>query len=76
MIGFRGILLNETKGTGIMTQSFAGYEPYKGKLQKHNKGAIIASSPGQATAYAIKEFEKLGTFFVKHQSNVNNIKIK
>jgi GTP-binding protein len=46
MIGFRGILLNETKGTGIMTQSFAGYEPYKGKLQKHNKGAIIASSPG------------------------------
>lgn len=43
MIGFRGVLLSETKGTGVMTSTFVGYETFKGKMQKHYKGAIIAT---------------------------------
>lgn len=53
-------MLNETKGKAIITQEFIGYEPHKGKIVKHMKGAIISMSDGIATEYGLKACEKFG----------------
>ena len=57
--------MNETKGTGILSTSFLKYDAYKGKLKKSQKGAIISSAAGVASAYGIDRLEKFGIFFVK-----------
>lgn len=42
LIGFRGEMLTETRGTGIMHQQFDGYEPYAGEIPGRTRGALIA----------------------------------
>lgn len=38
LIGFRGEMLTETRGTGIMHQQFDGYEPYAGEIPGRTRG--------------------------------------
>lgn len=57
LIGFRSVLLNDTKGTANLESYVIGYEPHKGTLAKHNKGALISTATGVTTHYAIKNME-------------------
>ena len=41
-------------------QEFIGYEPHKGKITKHTKGAIISMADGVASEYGLKACEKFG----------------
>jgi GTP-binding protein len=59
------VLLDETKGTGIMLSQVVGYEPYKGRLQKFSKGSIVSMAEGIISAYALKDIEKFGQLFVR-----------
>ena len=65
LFGFRSKFLIETRGTGIMNTSFAGYKPCKGEMQKRIKGALISMEAGSATAYALDSLQERGTLFVK-----------
>ncbi len=65
LIGFRGEMLTETRGTGIMHQQFDGYEPYAGEIPGRNRGALIALEQGDVTSYALEGIQDRGTFFVK-----------
>ena len=38
LIGFRGEMLTETRGTGIMHQQFDAYEPYAGEIPGRTRG--------------------------------------
>jgi GTP-binding protein len=33
LLGYRNVFFTDTKGSGIMTRAFKGYEPYKGDLE-------------------------------------------
>ena len=65
LIGFRGEMLTETRGTGIMHQQFDGYEPHAGDIPGRNRGALIALELGDATGYALEGVQDRGTFFVE-----------
>jgi GTP-binding protein len=65
LIGFRGELLTETRGTGLMHQQFMGYEPYKGEIAGRLRGAIVALEDGETTAYALEGVQDRGVFFVE-----------
>lgn len=65
LIGFRGELLTETRGTGLMHQQFMGYEPYKGEIAGRLRGAIVALEDGETTAYALEGMQDRGVFFVE-----------
>jgi GTP-binding protein len=54
LIGFRGEMLTETRGTGIMHQQFDGYEPYAGEIPGRTRGALIALEQGDVTGYALE----------------------
>jgi len=64
LIGFRGEMLTETRGTGIMHQQFDQYEPYFGKVPSRNRGALIALENGDVTSYALEGIQDRGIFFV------------
>jgi len=65
LIGFRGEMLTETRGTGIMHQQFDGYEPYAGEIPGRNRGALIALEQGDVTGYALEGIQDRGEFFVE-----------
>ncbi|HEY7467734.1 MAG TPA: translational GTPase TypA, partial [Dehalococcoidia bacterium] len=70
LIGFRGECLTKTKGTAIVHQLVAGYEPFKGELQDRQKGALVAMEAGEAVPYALFRLQDRGTFFIEPGTRV------
>ena len=46
LIGYRGQFLTDTRGEGIMSSRFLGYEPYAGDMLSRINGAIISDRAG------------------------------
>ncbi|HET7152250.1 MAG TPA: translational GTPase TypA [Candidatus Kapabacteria bacterium] len=64
LIGFRSQFLTDTRGTGTMHQLFHGYMPYKGDIDVHHHGALIAMETGDTTGYALESVQERGVLFV------------
>src|SRR5699024_6676571 len=64
-IGFRGEMMTETRGTGIMHQQFNSYEPFAGKIPGRTSGTLIALERGEVTSYALEGLQDRGTFLVE-----------
>ena len=64
LIGLRGILMNETKGTVIMNSLPMGYEPLRAGLNQTRNGALIAFEAGLTTPYALEGAEARGELFI------------
>ncbi|MFT3916370.1 MAG: translational GTPase TypA [Anaeromyxobacteraceae bacterium] len=65
LIGFRGEFLTLTRGEGIMSSQFDGYEPWQGKIDKRTSGAIVSDREGDVVAYACFYAQERGSLFVK-----------
>ncbi len=65
LIGFRGEFLTLTRGEGIMSSQFDGYEPWQGRIEKRKSGAIVADRVGPVVAYACFYGQERGALFVK-----------
>lgn len=65
LLGFRSQFLTDTRGTGLLNLSFAGYEPYKGDFATRTKGALVSMEPGRVTAYALDNLQARGILFVE-----------
>ena len=70
LIGFRGDFTTITRGTGILHQSFHGYEPYKGDLPMRTRGALVQMEGGDAVAYSIFRLQDRGWFFIEPGTKV------
>ena len=64
MIGFRGQMLTETRGEGVMNTLFDGWDTHAGPIGRRQNGAIVADRAGQTTAYALFHIQPRGTLFV------------
>ena len=64
LIGFRSQLLTETRGHGVMSHIFMGYEPYKGDIKGRYKGVLIAFEAGEATTYGLYNVQERGILFI------------
>ena len=64
LIGFRGEFLTSTRGTGLLTTVFDGWEPWGGVMAKRQLGAIVSDRQGVATPYAMNHLQARGEFFI------------
>jgi GTP-binding protein len=64
LIGFRGEFLTSTRGTGLLTTMFDGWEPWGGIMAKRLLGAIVSDRMGVCTPYAMNHLQARGEFFV------------
>jgi GTP-binding protein len=64
LIGFRGLLLTETRGTALMHTHHAGWVPWAGDLPHRQGGALISDRSGSTTAYALDNLQQRGEMFV------------
>ncbi len=65
LIGYRSEMLTDTRGFGVMTSVFKGYEPYKGDIQERTRGSVIAFEDGVTTTYGLFNAQERSTLFLK-----------
>jgi len=70
LIGLRGELLTETRGTAVMNHVFDGYQPYKGDIPGRRTGALVSMENGSVTAYALEMLQERGKLFVEPGTEV------
>ncbi len=64
LIGFRTEFLTETRGTGVLSHVFEGYEPWAGEIRPRERGSLVADRTGPATTYAMLNLQDRATMMV------------
>lgn len=64
LIGYRSELLTDTKGFGVMSSVFDGYEPYKGDVAERARGSLVCFEDGITTAYGLFNAQERCRLFV------------
>ncbi|WP_138442404.1 translational GTPase TypA [Sinomonas susongensis] len=70
LIGFRTKFLTDTRGAGIASSIFEGYEPWAGDIEYRTNGSLVADRAGVATPFAMINLQERGTFFVQPTAEV------
>ena len=65
LIGFSTEFLNLTRGTGLMSHIFDGYEAYKGDIEGRKNGVLISHEDGEIFTYALGKLDDRGRMFVR-----------
>jgi GTP-binding protein len=65
LIGFQNEFLNLTRGTGLASNIFDGYEGYKGEIASRKNGVLISMDDGEIVTYALGKLDDRGRMFVK-----------
>jgi len=70
LIGFRTEFLTETRGTGILSHVFSGWEEWLGEMRLRQTGSVIADRKGSVTGHAITNLQERTTLFVSPNDEV------
>jgi GTP-binding protein len=70
LFGYRSEFMTDTRGEGILSAVFEGYEPLKGDIPHRSMGAMICFETGEATGYGLFGAQERGTLFITPQTKV------
>ncbi len=65
LIGFSNEFMNLTRGTGLISNIFDGYEAYKGEIEGRKSGVLISMDDGEIVTYALGKLDDRGRMFVR-----------
>ncbi|TFZ08254.1 translational GTPase TypA [Ramlibacter humi] len=65
LIGFSNEFLNLTRGSGLISNIFDRYEPFKGDIGGRKNGVLISMDDGEIFTYALGKLDDRGRMFVK-----------
>lgn len=72
LIGYRSSFLTDTRGLGIMSSRFKGYDLWRGEVTSRNRGSIVSMDTGTATAYQLENLQDRGVLFIGPGTDVYN----
>src|ERR1700719_573237 len=64
LIGLRGQLLTDTRGTALIHSILEGWTDYAGDMAMRPTGALVADRPGVSVAYALWGIQERGEMFI------------
>ena len=64
LFGYRSELLTDTRGEGIISSIFAGYEEFRGEIKTRFTSSLVASETGVATTYGLYQSQDRGPLFI------------
>ena len=65
LIGFSNEFMNLTRGSGLISNIFDGYEAHKGEIGGRKNGVLISMDAGEIFTYALGKLDDRGRMFVK-----------
>ncbi|MBX7490103.1 translational GTPase TypA [Helicobacter turcicus] len=70
LIGYRSEFLTDTKGEGVMNNSFLEFRPFSGSVETRGNGALISMENGEATPFSLGNIQERGVLFIPPQTKV------
>ena len=64
LVGYRGQLLTETRGTALLHQIGAGYGPWAGDVTHRTSGVLVSDRAGESNAYGLFNLQERATMFI------------
>jgi GTP-binding protein len=64
LIGYRGQLLTDTRGTALLHQIGEGYGPWAGEVTHRTNGVLVADRAGTSNAYGLFNLQERAELFV------------
>ena len=64
LVGYRGQLLTETRGTALLHQIGEGYGPWAGEVAHRTTGVLISDRAGISNAYALYNLQERSELFI------------
>ena len=65
LIGFRTPFLTATRGEGVLSTTYIGYQPCKEEIVSTRPGVLVASEEGKAVAYGLNIAQGRGLTFIE-----------
>ncbi len=70
LLGYRNEFVVDTRGEGILTTIFAGFNPYAGVVTKTEFGSMISMENGKALAFALDNLQTRGVLYIPVNTEV------
>ena len=64
LIGYRGQLLTDTRGTALLHQIGEGYGPWAGEVTHRTNGVLISDRAGTSNAYGLFNLQERASLFI------------
>ncbi len=64
LFGYRSELLTDTRGEGLISSIFAGYEEFRGEIKTRFTSSLVASETGTSTTYGLYQSQDRGPLFI------------
>jgi GTP-binding protein len=64
LVGYRGQLLTETRGTALLHQIGAGYGPWAGEVTHRTSGVLVSDRSGESNAYALFNLQERASMLI------------
>ena len=64
LIGYRGQLLTDTRGTALLHQIGEGYGPWAGEVTHRTNGVLVSDRTGTSNAYALFNLQDRSELFI------------
>jgi len=64
LIGYRGQLLTDTRGTALLHQIGEGYGPWAGEVTHRTNGVLVSDRAGTSNAYGLFNLEQRAELFI------------
>ena len=64
LIGYRGQLLTDTRGTALLHQIGEGYGPWAGEVTHRTNGVLVADRTGASNAYGLFNLQERAELFI------------
>ncbi|MFL5757745.1 MAG: translational GTPase TypA [Chloroflexota bacterium] len=70
LIGYRGQLLTDTRGTALLHQIGEGYGPWAGEVTHRTNGVLVSDRTGVSNAYGLFNLQERAELFIGAGENV------
>ena len=64
LIGYRGQLLTDTRGTALLHQIGEGYGPWAGEVTHRTNGVLVSDRTGTSNAYGLFNLQERSELFI------------
>ncbi len=64
ILGYRNQFIIDTKGEGILSSRFVGFEPYAGEIKKRVVGSMISMATGKSLGYSLAMLQERGLLYI------------
>ena len=64
LLGYKSVFVVDTKGEGILSSRFVGFEPYAGEIRKRQVGSMISMATGKALGFSLWNLQDRGVLYI------------